>query len=348
MMRRHFLTAALATPLALVSGCHRPPKKELVLRSLVDNLLSPGIAGAVEASHTLHTAVSQLSATPSAQTAAQARSAWIDTAVRFKRANAFRDQTLAASSELVRAAFWPPRPRAIDDLVRSDASINVEDIDQLGADVRSLYALEYLLFPELSGSPFAVDTAEGVRLRQLLVAFAGSVSRRADAAAKELAATPVAARLAAEGQDAINRLVGLTVGNVEHFVANRLATIVWIASTKRSRAIDIEGGPSGISHKLGAAVMDVTAHLYDGERGPGLGALVAAVAPGVHERVRGDFAAAVASIHEFGQPLEAVALSDRSQLDALLAKLKTLEIALRSELASALGVTLTFSSADAD
>jgi predicted lipoprotein len=135
---------------------------------------------------------------------------------------------------------------------------------------------------------------------------------------------------------------------VDSFVANRLRTIVWIASTKRSRPIDVEGGPSGVSHKLGAAVLEVTAALYDGEQGQGLGALVAAVAPAAHERVHGAFATALASIKSFDEPLEAVALADPSKIDALLTACKALEVALRADLASALGVSLTFTSADAD
>jgi len=351
MKRRHFLATALVSPILsapLSSGCQRAPKKEQVLRSLVEHLLTDGIRGAVAASRELHAAVSHLASAPSAPAAEAARSAWVGAAIRWKRANAFRDQQLIASSELVRAAFWPPRPRAIEDLVRSDAPLSDEDVEKLGADVRSLYAIEYLLFADRSGSPFRVDDPNSARVRQFIVACAGNVSRRAQSAEKELAANSVATRLAADGQDAINRLVGLAVGNVEHFVANRLATIVWIASTKKSRPIEIEGGPSGISHKLAAAVLDVTAHLYEGAQGPGLGALVAAIAPAVNERVHGAFATAVASIQSFSDPLENVALADRSKIDALLADCKTLEVALRSDLASALGVTLTFSSADAD
>jgi len=135
---------------------------------------------------------------------------------------------------------------------------------------------------------------------------------------------------------------------VESLVANRLSTIAWIGSTKRFRPIEVEGGPSGISHRLGTAVLEVTAHLYNGERGQGLGALVGAVAPPAHERIRGALASAVASMQSFTEPLEKVALADHSKIDALLAKCKALEVALRSDLASALGVTLTFTSSDAD
>ncbi|HEY3254515.1 MAG TPA: imelysin family protein [Polyangiaceae bacterium] len=350
MMRRHFLAAALATPAtaALSSGCHRPPKKEQVLRSLVDNLLTTGIRGVDRTSTELHGAVSQLAAAPSAPATDAARAAWLSTALAWKRANAFREPQLAENSELVRGAFWPPRPRAIDDLARSDAPLGDEDVDKLGADVRSLYAMEYLLFAERSGSPFRIDEPQSARARQLLVACAGSAMRRAQSVAKGFAASAFAARLASEGQDAINRIVALAVANIDSLVANRLATIVWIASTKRSRPIDVEGGPSGISHQLAAAVLDVTARLYEGEQGQGLGALVAAVAPAAHERVHGALAAALTSIRSFSQPLETVALADRSKIDALVATCKTLEVALRADLASTLGVTLTFTSADAD
>ena len=351
MLRRHALKLALLAPVpgaAAVTGCQRTPKREQVLRSLGDDVMAKGIRDAVRAGHDLQAAVVHLAAAPSANAAATAQAAWVNTAVKWKRANALRDQQLSAGSELVRAAFWPPRPRAIEELVRSDLPLTDADVEKLGADVRSLYAMEYLLFAERSGSSFQLAALENARARQALVAFSGSLSRRGAAVEAGLATGSVGARLAAQGQDALNRLVAIAVGNIESLVANRLATIVWIASTKRSRPLDIEGGPSGISHRLAAAVLEVSAQLYAGEQGQGLGALVAAVAAPAHERIRGAFLAAVAAIQSFAEPLETVALTDRSKIDGLLAKCKSLEVALRSDLASALGVTLTFSSSDAD
>ncbi len=351
MLRRHFLAVALVAPVpgaAILSGCHRAPKKEQVLRSLVDDVMASGIRDAVAAGHVLHAAVSRLASAPSAAAAEAARSAWMSTAVKWRRANAFREQTLVTGNELVRAAFWPPRPRAIEELVRSDVPLADTDVEKLGADVRSLYAMEYLLFAERSGSPFRIDAPESARARQALVAFAASALRCGESVQTGFTRSSLATRLTPQSQDEVNRLVAIAVGNVESFVANRLATIVWIGSTKRSRPIDVEGGPSGISHQLAAAVLEVTVHIYAGEQGQGLGALVAAVAPPAHARILGAFAAAVASIQSFKEPLETVALADRSKIDALLAKCKTLEVALRSDLASALGVTLTFSSSDAD
>lgn len=351
MLRRQVLKLALLTPVpgaALMGGCRRTPKREQVLRSLGDDVMAKGLRDAVRAAHDLQVSVAQLASAPSPPAANTARAAWINAAVSWKRANAFRDQQLSASSELVRAAFWPPRPRAIDELVRSDLPLLDADVEKLGADVRSLYAMEYLLFAERSGSPFQIDAPEHARARQALLAFSGSVSRRGAAVEAGLAQSPLGARFAAQGQDALNRLVAIAVGNIESLVANRLATIAWIASTNRSRPLDVEGGPSGISHRLAAAVLEGSAQLYAGEQGQGLGALVAASAPPAHERIRSAFLAAVATIQSFKEPLETIALADRSRIDALLSECKTLEVALRSDLASALGVTLTFSSSDAD
>jgi hypothetical protein len=46
--------------------------------------------------------------------------------------------------------------------------------------------------------------------------------------------------------------------------------------------------------------------------------------------------------------LEDAVLSDRAKVDKLMAGVKALEIALKSDLASVLGVTLDFASGDSD
>jgi predicted lipoprotein len=71
-------------------------------------------------------------------------------------------------------------------------------------------------------------------------------------------------------------------------------------------------------------------------------------APRIHERVRGTFRAAIGVASGLRAPLDDAVVANRAKVETLMAAVKALEIALKSDLASALGVTLDFASGDAD
>jgi predicted lipoprotein len=76
--------------------------------------------------------------------------------------------------------------------------------------------------------------------------------------------------------------------------------------------------------------------------------LAEAAAPAIAVSVGRAFDAAVRSLRDLRAPLEDVVQSDRARLEEVLRVTKELEVALKAELTSALGVTLTFSSLDGD
>ena len=71
-------------------------------------------------------------------------------------------------------------------------------------------------------------------------------------------------------------------------------------------------------------------------------------APQVHAHLQRLFASAISELRALAAPLETVAIRRPNQLEAALRTVKTLELALKEELPTALGVTLSFTSLDAD
>jgi hypothetical protein len=71
-------------------------------------------------------------------------------------------------------------------------------------------------------------------------------------------------------------------------------------------------------------------------------------APRVHAELERVFASALREVRSFAAPIEDVATHGRSQVESALRALKALERALKQGLPGALGVTLTFTSLDAD
>jgi predicted lipoprotein len=168
------------------------------------------------------------------------------------------------------------------------------------------------------------------------------------AAALGQAGQGFAATFAGGGQLSINTLVSQMVESVETLCESRLSTVLWMEKVKRLNAGDVEGWSSHTSTHLALSLLVGTDRLYVGGKSGGLADIVSGVAPDIDRRVRARFEAAIRSMRGLGAPLEAVVRNDRAKLEAAVQAVKELEIALKADLASALGVTLTFTSTDGD
>jgi predicted lipoprotein len=131
-------------------------------------------------------------------------------------------------------------------------------------------------------------------------------------------------------------------------VARKFRDVLDLATNGHLKAREIEGWPSGVSTDILAALVQGTERFYAGGGSLSLADLVAAVAPAVEPRVRVAFADALAAIRRIGSPVEVAAVANRPAVELAARIAKTLEVALKVDLASALGVTLTFTSGDGD
>jgi len=213
-----------------------------------------------------------------------------------------------------------------------------------------LFALEYLLYPQASaeGSAAQFTGANGERRTQLARALTGNVLRYADQALRSLGnGKKYGQQLAEHGQDSVNHLVAQLIRSVENVSANRLGRIASLAKSGRLAASEIEGGSSGMSQQIALTYLQATEQLYLGANG-GICQLVRAQSSTADEGIRSDFRQAIALISNLGLPLEQAAGRDVVALDTAALAVKKLERALKTELTSTLGVTLTFSSVDGD
>jgi len=117
---------------------------------------------------------------------------------------------------------------------------------------------------------------------------------------------------------------------------------------KRLRGSEVHGAASGTSTELVLAQLVATERLYLGTHELGLHVLTRAAAPAIDDRVRARFDKARARLAALGRPLEQAVVADRAQVVDAFRALKELEAALQVDLASALGVTMTFTTGDGD
>lgn len=332
--------------LVLLHACDAAPTREHVLRSLIVKQLVPNTEALARDAGTLSACLRALSTDPASLLAA--RRAWRSALLSWERVYAFRVGPLLANSGLLRARFWPVRKAALAARLTEATAPTELAVERLGVDVRGMYALEWLLFDGNEPRVLAAG-GEGARARALSVAFAENAQGYVERARAELGdGSGLASTSSERAQETLSQLVNQMVGTVETLASDRLAIVLEMHAQQSLRADEVVGAPSGVSTALVLAQLTATEALYLGRDGDGLAALVRPVAPTIDERVRARFAQARQALEAVEAPLEHAVVADRGQVLTAFRALKELELALKVDLASALGVTLTFTGGDGD
>jgi predicted lipoprotein len=213
--------------------------------------------------------------------------------------------------------------------------------------VKGLHALEYLLFPSEAERDLLAGPA--AKRRRLASVLASNVAAHATRVKRALAdGEAYATRFAAGGQASLSQVVERLVVSVEHAASQRFALVTELSKNGMLAPALVEGAPSGTSQELALTELLTAERLYRGRAGRGLEALAGATAPAVCARVDEAFARAVAATRALAAPLEVAARTNPSGLATAVVAAKELELALKVDLTSALGVTITFAATDGD
>ena len=346
-------TSALAAfALLAPTACGAPPTRQEVLEHLVLDVAVPDTRATLKASEQLSKAVSALAATPTLTSLGFARAAFDQALLAWKRIQCFKNGPLVETNALVRATFWPPRPTAIEALLNGTDTIDRARIDALRVDVKGLYALEYVLFPAglAEDSALALLSSEpGQRRLRYADALAKSIVEYIRTAVEQLGNGSVfAQRFAHNVKQSLSTVVVQLTTTVEGLAVNRLGAVLTLADSHLLKPSDIEGAPSQCSAQLAAAELEGVARLYRGQGRKTLSALVHAVSAPVDDRVLSTLADAERALGAMKSPLEVLVVKNRDQVQRALALVKALELALKDDLASALGIARTFRAADGD
>lgn len=325
------------------------PTRVAVLQSLVSHVVVTEARDLGAAQRALTEKLAEFDRAASENALRSARSSWKNAVRHWVRVESLSVLSTGDGRILLRAAFWPPRIASLEELLRDQSAGSAPQIETLGVDVRGMYALEWLLFGDPAQYILAA-TPEGARLRMLALAFARDIERHALELVRVTAAgDALSSALTRDAQATLSRLVNLTTGALEQLVTDRLRP----ALARRTRAPlaprEIRGGLSGVSSELVAAQLDVIERVYlGGETGPGIAVLVGAVAPAVEQHLRASFRSARERVDGLDRSLEQLAQQDQPRIAAAHAAIRALERVLKTEVASALGITLSFESSDAD
>jgi predicted lipoprotein len=345
---------SLVLLLALFFGCvlraHaqtpvvQPPKthKDQLLHALVENTIAPGYVRLAERCRRLAEAAGRFDEQVDAGRLETTRTCWVEAARAAQEVEACRIGPITEGGLASTFYFLPARPASIERAILAMPAVGDDGLAALGAAAKGLYAMEYLLFPEdpsTSMERFSCD-AGGTR-RHYLHQIAREAADRAERLSKDWQApySPTAVAFLNGGQDSLNALVNRMVMTADTAVTVRLAS-AFEPSDRPDRG-KVPGSVSGHSHLLLEATVKGLRQLHEG----GVNVYARRLNAPLADRLDQQFASAMESLARLNQSPES---QDRSLLTNAACQCTPLGVLLKVDLASSLGVTLTFISTDGD
>jgi predicted lipoprotein len=333
-----------------LSGCKKKgPARTEVLEATVRALVIPDVHAVHFHSQQLAEGTRALAEHPGAEATETARARWRDAVLAWKRAYCFRNGPLVTTSAFLRAVFWPARPVAVDAIARGKQPIDDALVRELGVDEKGLFAIEHLLFAPGNEPPLVERPgAEGARGRALVAGLARAVTLDAEAAVRALGdGSGYVSAFAARDRESLSLVINQLVDTVETVANSRLARLAALGD-RPPRPAEVEGLASAMVFRIPEALVAGTERLYLGAGGRGLGDLVQAISPDIAARARAAFAHTAAALAALARLPQPEALARHVAIEDATKAAKELELALKVDVASALGVTLVFTGNDGD
>ena len=332
--------------------------REAVLRDTASKVIVPACQELLAKSRSLTNAIDELTRSPSSNTLALARQTWTATMLAARAVQGYEAGPLTEHDAAPVFFYSLILPARITGVLNSLRSIDASYVEELGSPAKGLFALEHLLFGPRPAAAGAVKSAspldtlagpQGPRLAAYLRVLAQDVETRAALVAADWSAPEGAAKkFIAAGQESINTLVNQLAQHLELAAENRLGFVLRLPEPIARQYHRIECSPSGTSQQSVRALLACIQRLYRAGDGAGLDDLVNQLNPDLARRIEAQFAATLSAVDALAAPLEDAVLKDRAALQSAYDQARALEILFKVDLASTLGVTITFGSNDGD
>lgn len=334
--------------------------REAMLRDIARNVLVPGWEALGARCRDLTNAVEKLVKSPSQVSLDAARQAWLAAAEAASRMRCYQTGPIVDRDYIGTFYYWQVLPARIDGVLQSSRSIDPSLLDELGSTAKGLFALEFLLFDGKGGQDGASKPLTALELlsgnqapRRIayLLLIAGDLEAKAAQLASDWTAPNeqgAAAKFVSGAQDSINLLVNQMAGAIEDAAERHLKLVLMLRTPVSSQLQRVERSRSGSSLEGLLATLEGLRKIYSGGGGLGLGDAVKRVNAPLEKRMKDEFETTIAATRAIGAPLEEAADGNRRSIENAYEKTRALEIRFKVDLASALGVTLTFNSNDGD
>lgn len=337
--------------------------KQAALAAIGTNVILPTLSAFTERSAALAVASAQFRTNATPETLKRVRDDWTTAYLAWSEVQWIPDLPYFNLG----VYLWPPRPASIEGALQGSTSYDAAYMNDLGAAATGLFALEYLLFDQTSmvrhkqGQPVPgiprpppawdlLNGADGPRRRAYLHAVAELLTRRArevEDAWKPSGGNAVG-KFMAGGQDSLDKLINRLLENSERALQEGLTHQIELREFKTFQPEDARAMSSGSSHRALAAVMAGVKRHYDGGNGVGVDDYLRTLDPGLADTMQMHFTATLKAAEAIPAAVEETVKTNRAPVQATVDACRTLEITLKTDVVSKLGVTLTFVSTDGD
>jgi predicted lipoprotein len=352
---------ALIFFIAAQSGAAQTVNREAALRDIARNVIAAGFQDLASQCQSFSNNAAQLANKPDQTALGQARQSWIDLMEAANRLRCYQSGPIITREYAATFYYTRVSPPAIEGEIQSSNALDEAYVAGLGGNVKGLFALEYLLFghrgypgaQELNGErarEMLLNPKAG-RRRDFLLALARDIDFKAAQLAQDWSASgeqDATAKFAAGGQASVNLLVNQLAHSLEDVEQSRLNFVLALPKPLFQQIYRIEASPSGASLEGAIASVKGIQKFYRGAGGLGLADVLKQVNAPLAKRIDDQFDVTLAAIKAIGEPLDHAAVDKRDAVQNACDKTKALEILFKVDLASALGVTISFISGDGD
>ena len=316
-----------------------------VLQGLADDVIVPSYTALGSSLQTLEDATAALCASPSKEALSQARTAWANAEQSYQQTRPVAVGP-AEEARLMSDIGFAARATVIDDLLASGDPVDANALADEGSAARGIYASEIALFGEGSD---ALTTPEGARRCEYAASVATLSSQAAEPVVKAWtdgeATKQFVAGLDGGPQSSVDELVNTVTQRLNEIDAMGLRDM---AEAKGVEDLDPDrlGGPADQQLASRKALMEgIFGAIGDGDTG--ISALVGAHSTDTQKRL---VAANEKAWDAMGDPPDSVsaAFDEPAKIEAASKAVSELKVLLSTEVASQLGVTITFSDSDGD
>jgi predicted lipoprotein len=361
------LGMALATAWSCGGGggdtLHAGPRRTM-LSDLANVVIVPTYTSLVAESQGLVAAAAQLEASPDAATLASVQSAWRRARAVWKQSQAFAIGPADTLRTAAKIDWTPIRSDRVEQAIAGSNALTAAYIESLGANLKGLLAIEYLIFDADGGASAALQALSAdTRRRAFVRALAENI--RDESTVLRDAWAPGAGDFAAELANAgagsatfptVKSAVD-TVVNQVIFLSENVADEQLLAAlgsrtggVPRPEALAAHRSQNGLADLLDnlAGIQSVYFDAYAGRQGTSLNSIVMAVSPSTAGALAVAIRRAMETATSIPQPLEQSLSTDRALVENAQERAKDLMAKLEIDLISALGATLRFNPSDGD
>jgi predicted lipoprotein len=364
-MRRFYLllTLLVITACAAIPGTSRFDRGAM-LRNLSENVAYPLVNDAATQSETLVQQVYVFRENPTSETLNAVRSQWLTTSLAWERAEVVAldaDMTL-----LTQIDKWPSNEKFIEDFIAGDTAINVSFVAGSGSTSKGLPAVEYLIFDTTSDDAALLSRMQEAQRMAYLVAAAENVRDNVKTLQTfwspeggNYVATFASAELDdGDLQSSVSMSVNELVVLLEGMVQTELSIPLGSKSYGEPFPTAAEGWRSLTSTQNLIANLEGVRFILTGDSPTGVDGIglndyldaLNAMSGDVplSQAINTQMDKAMQALQAIDEPLTIAIETDKVPVEKARDELRALLVLIKNDMASHLGVTITFNDSDGD